>query len=212
VRRRKAGYEPPFDTRENRIGTVRYETDNGREHVEPRGTTRERAITCGEPADRLNPAVVEAMKEVDIDILREFPKPLTDDAVRDAAERTAAVTMLTRRRKERGEGSRWTLGADKGYDTADFVDGVRALGVTPHVAQNTANRRSAIDGRTASHHGYAVSQRKRKRVEEIFGWMKTVGGGRKLRYIGRQRNGMWLTFTAAAFNLVRMANIEAGRS
>jgi hypothetical protein len=84
VRRRKAGYEPPFDTRDNRIGTVRYETDNGREHVEPRGTARERAITCGEPADRLNPAVVEAMKEVDIDILREFPKPLTDDAVRDA--------------------------------------------------------------------------------------------------------------------------------
>jgi transposase len=128
------------------------------------------------------------------------------------AERRAAVTMLTRRRQECGEGSRWTLGGDKAYDTADFVDDVRALGVTPHVAQNTSSRRSAIDGRTTSHHGYEVSQRKRKRVEEIFGWMKTVGGGRKLRYIGKKRNGMWLTFAAAAFNLVRMANIEAALS
>jgi transposase len=125
------------------------------------------------------------------------------------AERKAAVTMLTRRRRERGAGSRWTLGGDKAYDTTDFVDDVRALGVTPHVAQNTSKRRSAIDGRTSTHYGYAVSQRRRKRVEEIFGWMKTVGGGRKLRYIGTKRNAMWLTFTAAAFNLVRMANIEA---
>jgi transposase len=128
------------------------------------------------------------------------------------AERKAAVTMLTRRRTERGEGIRWTLGGDKGYDITDFVDDLRALGVTPHVAQNTSGRRSAIDGRTTSHHGYEVSQRKRKRVEEIFGWMKTVGGGRKLRYIGKKRNRMWLTFTAAAFNLVRMANIEAALS
>jgi len=128
------------------------------------------------------------------------------------AERQAAVTMLTRRRRARGDGTRWTLGGDKGYDTADFVEDVRVLGVTPHVAQNTSNRRSAVDGRTTAHLGYAVSQRKRKRVEEIFGWMKTVGGGRKLRYIGKQRNGMWLTFTAAAFNLVRMANIEAALS
>jgi transposase len=128
------------------------------------------------------------------------------------AERSAALTMLSRRRRRRGEGSRWTLGGDKGYDTSDFVDGVRALGVTPHVAQNTSNRRSAIDGRTSNQDGYSVSQRKRKRVEEIFGWMKTVGGGRKLRYIGKKRNAMWLTFTAAAFNLVRMANIEAAMS
>ena len=125
------------------------------------------------------------------------------------AERKAAVAMLTRRRKERGPGSRWTLGGDKGYDTADFVKDVRRLGVTPHVAQNTSGRRSAIDERTTSHPGYGVSQRKRKRVEEIFGWMKTVGGGRKLRYIGEKRNGMWLSFTATAFNLVRMASIEA---
>jgi transposase len=125
------------------------------------------------------------------------------------AEREAAVTMLKRRRRARGRGARWTLGGDKGYDTSDFVDDVRALGVTPHVAQNTSKRRSAVDGRTTTHPGYAVSQRKRKRVEEIFGWMKTVGGGRKLRYIGKERNGMWLKLTAAAFNLVRMATIEA---
>jgi transposase len=128
------------------------------------------------------------------------------------AERQAAVTMLTRRRRQRGAGSRWTLGADKGYDSSDFVAGLRAIAVTPHVAQNTSKRRSAIDGRTSTHDGYAVSQRKRKRVEEIFGWMKTVGGARKLRYIGTKRNAMWLTFTAAAFNLVRMANIEAATS
>ncbi len=125
------------------------------------------------------------------------------------AERDAALTMLRRRRKERESERRWTLGGDKGYDTADFVKDVRTLKVTPHVAQNTSGRRSAIDERTTAHDGYAVSQRKRKRVEEIFGWMKTVGGARKLRYIGKKRNGMWFTITAAAFNLVRMANIEA---
>jgi len=128
------------------------------------------------------------------------------------AERKAAVTMLKRRRTERGHGARWTLGADKGYDSADFVDDMRELKVTPHVAQNTSGRSSAIDERTARHPGYDISQRKRKRVEEIFGWMKTVGGGRKLRYIGKKRNAMWLTFTAAAFNLVRMANIELATS
>jgi len=128
------------------------------------------------------------------------------------AERKAAVSMLKRRRHERGHGARWTLGADKGYDSADFVDDMRELKVTPHVAQNTSGRSSAIDKRTARHPGYDISQRKRKRVEEIFGWMKTVGGGRKLRYIGRKRNALWLTLTAAAFNLVRMANIELATS
>lgn len=125
------------------------------------------------------------------------------------AERVAALAMLRRRRKERGGDSRWTLGADKGYDVAEFVDDVRDLNVTPHVAQNTSKRSSRIDERTTRHPGYATSQRRRKRVEEIFGWMKTVGGARKLRYIGKRRNAMWMTFTATAFNLVRMANIEA---
>ena len=79
--------------------------------------------------------------------------------------------------------------------------------VTPHVAQNTKGRTSAIDGRTTRHPGYAISQRVRKRVEEIFGWTKTVGGGRKRRYIGVARNQMWADLTVAAYNLVRMAKL-----
>jgi hypothetical protein len=88
------------------------------------------------------------------------------------------------------------------------VAGCRALSVTPHVTQHTTSRRSAIDERTTRHPGYAVSQKVRKRVEEIFGWKKTVGGGRKLRYIGQQRNEMWMLLTLSAYNLVRMANPE----
>lgn len=122
------------------------------------------------------------------------------------AERDAALVMLDRRRTA---GKRATLGADKGYDTRAFVRALREREVTPHVTQNTSGRRSAIDGRTTRHAGYAVSQRIRKRVEECFGWIKTTGNGRKLRYIGLAKNQLWATFTAAAYNLVRMANIEA---
>jgi transposase len=100
-----------------------------------------------------------------------------------------------------------TLGADKNYDTADFVAEARNLKVTPHVAQNNTNRRSAIDGRTTRHNGYLISQRKRKRVEEIFGWMKTVGGMRKLRHRGLELVGWMFTFAAAAYNLVRIRNL-----
>ena len=98
-------------------------------------------------------------------------------------------------------------GADKGYDTRAFVAGVRARGVTPHVAQNTANRRSAIDGRTTRHGGYAVSQKKRKLVEQGFGWKKSVGLLRKLRHRGIERVEWIYTFTSAAFNLVRMRSL-----
>lgn len=107
--------------------------------------------------------------------------------------------MLRRSRRTR---RRRTLGGDKRYDTKDFVTRCRELGVTPHVAQNTSGRSSAIDGRTAGQPGYRVSQRIRKRVHEIFGWLKTVGGGRKLRYIGTRRNQLW-------FNLVRIGNLMA---
>ena len=103
---------------------------------------------------------------------------------------------------------RLTLGADKGYDTRDFVAELRQRKVTPHVSQNQSGRRSAIDGRTTSHGGYKVSQKIRKRVEEIFGWVKTVGGGRKLRYIGLEANQLWAGLTATAYNLVRMVRIE----
>jgi transposase len=118
-------------------------------------------------------------------------------------ERAAALAMLDRQRV------RGTLAADRGYDTRDFVAAVRERGVTPHVAQNDVRRRSAVDGRTTRHVGYAWSQRRRKLVEEVFGWMKTVGGGRKLRYIGLDRNRWWFTVTAAAYNLVRLTKLEA---
>ncbi|HLB23167.1 MAG TPA: IS5 family transposase [Dehalococcoidia bacterium] len=120
------------------------------------------------------------------------------------AEREAALRLLDRRRGRR----RISVGADKAYDTTDFVAGCRALNVTPQVAQHTTRRRSRIDRRTTRHPGYAVAQRIRKRVEEIFGWVKTVGGGRKLRYLGVRRNEAWATIAGAAYNLVRMAHIE----
>src|SRR5712692_6384578 len=122
------------------------------------------------------------------------------------AEREAALVMLDRRRRPSG---RVTFAGDKGYDPREFVASCRERQVTPHVAQNTSGRRSAIDERTTRHSGYAVSQRIRKRVEEIFGWTKTVGGGRKLRYIGIARNQFWAELTVTAYNLVRMATLAA---
>lgn len=122
------------------------------------------------------------------------------------AEREAALVMLDR--LERKHCHRITLGADKGYDTREFVSELRQRKVTPHVAQNQSGRRSAIDGRTTSWGGYKVSQRLRKRVEEIFGWAKTVGGGRKLRYVGIKANQLWAGLTASAYNLVRIVRIE----
>jgi transposase len=101
---------------------------------------------------------------------------------------------------------RASLGADKGYDAASFVTRVRALNVTPHVAQNTS-RRSAIDGRTTRHPGYQASQRVRKRIEEAFGWIKTVGGLRKTRHRGTERVGWMFTLTAAACNLIRLPKL-----
>ena len=122
------------------------------------------------------------------------------------AEREAALQMLDR--LPRKPHHRITLGADKGYDTREFVSELRKRKVTPHVAQNQSGRRSAIDGRTTSHGGYKVSQRIRKRVEEIFGWAKTTGGGDKLRYIGLASNKLWAELTAAGYNLVRIIRIE----
>jgi transposase len=117
------------------------------------------------------------------------------------AERDAALLMM-----EAIPGDHpVTVGADKGYDTKNFVEEARNLNATPHVAQK---KHSAIDGRTTRHAGYAVSQQKRKRVEEIFGWMKTVGGMRKLRHRGLQLVAWMFTFTAAAYNLVRIRNLS----
>ena len=120
------------------------------------------------------------------------------------AERDAALQMAGRIEG----GGRVTLGADKGYDTRELVSEMRAMKVTPHVAQNLKRRGgSAIDARTTRHAGYQVSQRKRKRIEEVFGWMKTVGMLRKIRLRGVQKVGWVFTFTAAAYNLVRMRNL-----
>jgi transposase len=109
----------------------------------------------------------------------------------------------------RDGGGRATLGADKAYDTRDFIGAVRLLGITPHVAQNTSNRRSAIDARTTRHAGYTISQQRRKRVEEIFGWLKTVGLMRKTRHRGTRRVDWIFTFALAAYNLVRIRNLSA---
>ena len=120
------------------------------------------------------------------------------------AERDAALIMAGRSIKKVGA----TLGADKGYDAAEFVKQLRDQGVTPHVAQK---KHSAIDGRTTRHAGYTVSIKKRKLVEEIFGWSKTIGGLRKARFVGLAKVRAQTTFTFAAYNLTRMATIFGWR-
>jgi hypothetical protein len=102
-----------------------------------------------------------------------------------------------------------TLGADKGYDAADFVEELRSMNVRPHISRHTNGRRSAIDGRTTRHQGYAASQRIRKRIEEAFGWMKTVAGLRKTKLRGLPKVDWAFTFAAAAYNLVRASKLIA---
>ena len=121
------------------------------------------------------------------------------------AEREAALEMLGKIPGKR----RITVGGDKNYDTKDFVKSCRSMTVTPHVARRET---SIVDARTTHHPGYQVSQRIRKRVEEIFGWDKTVAGARKLRYKGVERNGLWWELTAAAYNLLRMAKIALAQA
>ena len=122
------------------------------------------------------------------------------------AERVAALHMIEPRADRP---RRITLAADKGYDAEDFVNELRSMRVTPHVAQNTSGRRSAIDGRTTRHGGYAASQRLRKRIEEAFGWIKTVARQDKTRFRGIGRVGFAFTFAAAAYNLVRLPKLLA---
>jgi transposase len=122
------------------------------------------------------------------------------------AERLAAITLI----EPRADRPRpVTLGADKAYDAADFVMELREHTVTPHVAQNQNGRRSAIDGRTIRHPGYEVSQRIRKRIEEAFGWAKTVAGLRKMRHRGLPKVGWQFTLAMAAYNLVRLPKLLA---
>jgi transposase len=122
------------------------------------------------------------------------------------AERIAALAMI----EPRADRSRAiTVGADKAYDAEDFVNELRSMNVRAHVAQNTNRRRSAIDGRTTRHAAYGMSQRIRKRIEEGFGWAKSIGGQRQTRFRGRDRVGWAFTFAMAAYNLVRLPKLMA---
>ena len=103
-----------------------------------------------------------------------------------------------------------TVGADRGYDTSDFVARTRQIGVTPHVAQHqNQRRRSAIDRRTTRHSGYSISQHLRKRIEQIFGWIKTVGGLRRTRFKGRAKTQLAAYMVGAAYNLLRIAKLQS---
>jgi len=125
------------------------------------------------------------------------------------SEREAAQNMLRRQARKRIKPK--TLGGDRGYDTTGFVSMLRKRKIIPHVARNTGRKGgSAIDGRTTRHGSYAASQRIRKRVEEIFGWMKTVGGFRKTRFKGRDRTQLQAWLVGAAYNLLRMAKLMPG--
>jgi transposase len=121
------------------------------------------------------------------------------------AEREAAMLMV----EAIPSGKRVTLGGDKNYDTRELVRELRRMNITPHVAQNHTNRCSAIDERTTRHTGYEISQRKRKRVEQTFGWMKMVGMLRKVKLRGIEKVGWLFTFTGAAYNLCRLRNLMA---
>jgi transposase len=121
------------------------------------------------------------------------------------AERDAAVLMAS----QISGVKQVTLGGDKNYDTQELVRDLREMKVTPHVAQNNTNRRSAINRRTTQHVGYAISQKKRKRIEESFGWMKTIGMLKKVKLRGLKKVSWLFTFVAAVYNLYRLQRLEA---
>lgn len=120
------------------------------------------------------------------------------------AERETGLQMLL----DVARSGRITVGADRGYDTRDFVESWRRLQVTPHVAQNTSGRRSAIDGRTTRHRGYSISQVARRRIEQIFGWLKSCAGLRRTRFQGVARTQLYVRLAGAAYNLLRLAKLE----
>ncbi len=122
------------------------------------------------------------------------------------AERVAALHMIE---PHADRPRAITLGADKAYDAEDFVNELRSMKVTPHVAQNTRGRSSAIDGRTTRHAGYAVSQRIRKRIEEAFSWIKMIAGQEQTKFRGCDRVGWAFTYAAAAYNLTRLPKLLA---
>ena len=131
---------------------------------------------------------------------------LAVDQAHGRAERENALAMVD---ENLPGAKRLTLAADKAYDTSEFVRECRERNVTPHLARNTRRPGgSTLDGRTIRHAGYHVSQRKRKRVEEIFGWLKTVGGLRRTRFLGVERTQLWAYLAGAAYNLLRLARLN----
>lgn len=136
---------------------------------------------------------------------------LVDIMVTEASggsEREAGISMLQNRRKKQRDHAQWTIAGDKGFDTNEFVAKTRGLRVTPHVACNDKKPGgSSLDGRTTRHVGYVVSQRIRKRVEEIFGWMKTIGGLRRTRYKGKEKTQFAAYLVGAAYNLLRIGKL-----
>jgi transposase len=201
------GEEPPTDDPGNPTVDFHGEKRSNQSHA---STTDEDAMLAKKGAGK------EAKLSYSGHVLMENRNGLVADVevlpAHGTAERDAALVMI-----EQIPGHQpVTVGADKAYDTKDFVAEARNMNATPHVAQNDKGRKSAIDGRTTRHPGYAISQQRRKRVEEIFGWMKTVGGMRKLRHRGLHLVGWMFTFAAAAYNLVRIHNlamvIEAGKA
>jgi transposase len=176
-------------------------------HGEPRSNATHASTTDPDARLARKGAGKEAKLSYTGSVLMENRNGLAVDATVNlatgTAERDAAFAMAA---QIPGDG-RVTLGGDKNYDTAGFVEDIRDLNVTPHVAQNDKHRRSAIDTRTTRYPGYLISQQKRKRVEEIFGWLKTVGGLRKLRHRGVDRVDWMFTFAVAAYNLVRLRNL-----
>ena len=125
------------------------------------------------------------------------------------AERDAALLMAWKTTAKMPGTRRVTLGGDKNYDTQDFVTTARGMRITPHVAQNTTNRSSAIDGRTTRHASYQISQQKRKRVEQSFGWMKMIGLLKKVKLRGLRKVSWWFTLVGAAYNLIRLRRLRA---
>ena len=137
---------------------------------------------------------------------------LADVQVTSATETTETKMALCQLKRQRARSGipPASVGADKNYHNAEFVRGCRRRGIAPHVAEVTNRKVVGLDRRTTRRVSYAVSQRKRKRVEEIFGWMKTVGGLRRSRYVGIARTGLWAYFVGAAYNLVRMVRLGLG--
>ena len=197
-KRTDAGEQPPVDDPGN--PTVDF-------HGEKRSNDTHASTTDPDAMLARKGAGKEAKLSYNGNVLMENRNGLVADVqvmpATGTAEREAALMMIG----SMDGGEAVTVGADKGYDTKDFVAECREMNATPHVAQKA--RYSAIDGRTTRHAGYGISQQKRKRVEEIFGWMKTVGGMRKLRHRGLALVSFMFTFAAAAYNLVRIRNLSS---